>query len=109
MTVDTKQLAENALFLLQQDPSRYRSFGPYWYTIKALLKRYYTRDNLHLLGDYTDPEVVAAQPVHGSMDEVLLAACDWYRNHQAFGLGRAQFETDDGEVVHLLDQDAGGL
>ena len=108
-TMNPRLLAENVLFLLQQDPSRYVSFGPYWYTIKALLKQFYTRDNLFLLGDHVDADVVKAQPVHGSADEVLYAAVEWYRNHQAYGFGRREFETDDGEVVQLMDPDAGGL
>ena len=107
--INPQTLAASILQILQQDPASYRSFGPYWYTIKALLKRYYTRDNLSLLGDYVDPEVQAAQPVHGSADEVLAAAVNWFRNHQQFGLGRNTFETDDGEVIRLLDPDAGGL
>lgn len=107
--INPATLAASVLQLLQQDPSRYRSFGPYWYTIKALLKQHYTRDNLSLLGDFVDPDVQAAQPRHKSMQEVLAGAIGWYSAHQAYGLGRAEFETPDGEVVRLVDPDAGGL
>ena len=107
--IDPRTRAESTLLLLQQDPRRYLSFGPYWYTVKALLKRYYTRDNLALLGDHIDPAVQAAQPRHAGMAEPLTAACAWYSDHQAYGLGRAEFETPDGEVIQLRDPDAAGL
>ena len=55
-TPDPKTLAANTLLLLQADPSKYRTFGPYWPLMKSLLLRYYTRDNLFLLGPHVDRE-----------------------------------------------------
>ncbi|MEY8688469.1 MAG: hypothetical protein AB9M53_01135 [Leptothrix sp. (in: b-proteobacteria)] len=104
--IDPKTFAANTLQLLQDEPRRYLSFGPYWYLVKAVLKQFYTRENLMLLGDFTDPDVIAAMPVHDKLQDALAGAVEWYRNAEAYGLGRETFETPDGETVTLRDQDA---
>ena len=108
--IDTKALAASTLALLQQDPRRYRLWGVYWYLIKALLKRYYSRDNLHLLGDYRDPDVIARMPEHASLQEALEAAVEEYRQNASFNLDRTQVEDPvGGGTFTLIDQDAGEL
>ena len=74
--IDTKVLAASTLQLLQADPSRYRCFGVFWYLIKAVLKKYYTQDNLFLLGDYVDIEI-SSQP------QWLILADDHHLRQQA--------------------------
>ena len=69
---DLKTFAASTLELLQQDPRRYVNFGPYWYLVKAVLKKFYTRDNLHLLGDHVDADVVARMAALGC-DEIDIA------------------------------------
>lgn len=103
-------LAASVLALLQADPARYRSFGPYWPLVKALLKRQYSRDNLALLGEHVDPEAAAHMPPHANLSEALAAAVAFYNNHQAFGLGGNTFVDDEtGDTWELRDPDASGL
>lgn len=103
-------MAASVLALLQADPARYRSFGPYWPLVKALLKRFYTADNLLLLGDHVDREAAAHMPPHASLAEALAAAAAFYTDHQAYGLGGNQFvDEDTGDAWELMDPDAAGL
>lgn len=108
--IDQKTLAASVLDLLQTDPSRYVSFGPYWPLVKALLKRYYTQDNLSLLGPHVDREAAQRMPHHADLAEALEAAVEFHRNHMAYGMGSAQFVDDaTGDEWTLRDPDAGGL
>lgn len=105
--IDPKQLAASTLQLLQAEPARYRNFGVYWFLIKALMKRFYTVDNLYLLGNYEDPTVIARMPEHASLDEALTAAVEEFRQNSAFNMGSNVITDDDGEAFTLLDTDAG--
>lgn len=105
--IDPKQLAASTLQLLQADPRNYRNFGMYWFLIKELLKRYYTRDNLYMLGDYTDPTVTARMPAHENLQEALAAAVETYRVNAAYAMGASDFSDLDGETFALCDPDAG--
>lgn len=108
--VDRQQLAGSILQLLQTDPSKYRTFGPYWPLVKALLLKHYTRDNLFLLGPHVDREAASHMPPHVSLDDALRAAVEFHRNCAAYGLGTNEF-TDEatGDTWKLVDPDAGGL
>lgn len=108
MTAEPAKFAASALQILQADPRAYLSFGAYWYFVKALLKRYYTADNLFLLGDYEDQDVIARMPVL-SAEEMLAAAIETYQHNAAYNLGRNEVEDDNGETFILIDPDAGGL
>lgn len=105
--IDTKTFAASTLALLQEDPRRYRAFGVYWYFVKAVLKRFYTRDNLHLLGDYMDQSVIDRMPPHASLDEALAAAIEEYRQNATFNLGSNVVTDPSGEQFTLVDTDAG--
>lgn len=105
--IDPKTFAASTLQLLQQDPRRYRNFGPYWWLVKAVLKQFYTRDNLHLLGDHMAPDAEARMPAHANLAEALEAAAEEYRQNASFNLGRNQVEDGHGEVFTLIDPDAG--
>lgn len=108
--IDPKTFAASTLQLLQQDPRRYRAFGVYWYLVKAVLKKYYTRDNLHLLGDHVDQSVVERMPAHADLQEALAAATDEYRQNASFGMGSNWVEDPvGGGTFQLVDPDAGGL
>lgn len=107
--MDHQTFAESTLKLLQVDPSRYRNFGMYWYLVKALLKKYYTKDNFYLLGDYVDQTVTDRLPAGRSLDEALEAALSEYQWNAIYNMGRNTMTDDDGEEFILMDQDAGGL
>lgn len=103
-------MAGSVLALLQADPSRYRSFGPYWPLVKALLKLYYTADNLSLLGPATCRDAAEHMPPHANLQEALGAAVQFYRDHQAYGMGGNDFtDPQTGDRWVLDDPDAGGL
>lgn len=105
--IDPKTFAASTLQLLQQDPRRYRCFGVYWWFVKAVLKQFYTRDNLHLLGDYMAPDAEAQMPPHTDLQSALAAAVDEYQQNASFNLGRNLVEAPDGELVLIDDLDAG--
>lgn len=106
--IDPRTLAGSTLQLLQQDPRRYRNFGVYWFFIKALLKHYYTRDDLYLLGDYVDPDCLARMPECATDQEALQAAVQEYRQNAMFNMDGAEVEDPVGGGTFLLhDEDAG--
>lgn len=106
--IDPRTLADSSLQLLQQDPRNYRNFGVYWYFVKALMKRYYTREDLYLLGDHVDPDCLARMPEYATEQEALQAAVQEYRQNAMFNMGRAEVEDPVGGGTFLLhDEDAG--
>lgn len=108
--IDPKTFAASTLQLLQQDPRRYVLFGVYWYLVKRVLLKFYTRDNLHLLGDHVDQDVVQRMPPHADLQEALAAAVEEYRKNASFNLGGNEVEDlAGGGVFRLVDPDAGGL
>ena len=63
-------------------------------------------DNLHLLGDYMDPEAIARMPAHASLAEALEAATIEYRQNAAYNMRRQEVEDPTGGGVFLLhDED----
>ena len=108
--IDPKTFAASTLQLLQQDPRRYRLFGVHWYLVKAVLKQFYTRDNLHLLGDYVDTAVTDRMPAYANLNEALEHAVFEYRQNASFNMGRNVVEDPvGGGTFTLVDTDAGGL
>ena len=108
--IDPKTFATSTLQLLQDDPRRYRLFGAYWYLVKALLNKFYTRDNLALLGDNIDPAVAERIPHHENLQEALEGAIAEYRKNAQFNMGSNDVEDlVGGGTFALVDPDAGGL
>ena len=103
--IPPREVAANILQLLQADPRRYQNFGVYWYLVKALMKRYYTRENLYLLGDYVDETVVERMPKGLSVEQSLTAALNEYQMNFMTLLGADPVDPD-GEAFALFDQDA---
>ena len=107
MDINPQTYAASVRQLLAEDPKRYRNFGVYWFFIKALLKKFYTRDEMPMLGDYSDPMVVAAMPQHDNLADALRAAAEEYGRNAVYNLGRATVTGEDGEELTIFDQDAG--
>lgn len=107
--IEPKTFAANTLQLLQQDPRRYRCFGVYWWFVKAILKKFYTQENLHLLGDFQPGEPLEHVPLaaQDSLQSMLEAAVEEYRDNATFNLCRTVVEAPDGELVTMEDPDAG--
>lgn len=104
--INQELLARNCLALLQQDPAIYRSFGYYWWPIKRLLKRYYNRDNLYLLGDYEDKE--AAEKLSTMPEyQVLLAALVTHQDNRLHHMDSPYGHDLYGNPYTVVDQDAG--
>ena len=109
-TPHLKTMAASVLQLLQVDPSKYRTFGPYWPLVKELLKTHYTQDNLFLLGPSVDHEAASHMPPHASLGEAMRAAIEFHRNCAAYGMGTNEFtDPETGDTWRLVDPDAGGL
>lgn len=101
------QIAANIRKLLDSQPSAYRDFGVYWYFIKAFLKRYYTADNLYLLGGFEQPDVVARMPDYDRFEDAMHdALLTWRANHES-NMGSATSIAPDNEPVTLFDEDVG--
>lgn len=108
MTIDLKTLATSVLLLLQQDPRRYVCFGAYWWLVKALLRQFYTRDNLYLLGDFMPADAAERMPVHADVQEALAAAIEEYRTNLSFNMGSATVPDHvGGGGFEIHDEDAG--
>lgn len=103
---EIEQTMRNVLDILQTDPARYRNFGIYWWPVKALLKRYYTRDHLYLLGDYEDPDGASRVP-RVPLQEMLQRAFQEYAQNARFNLGRNIVSDAADEPYRIYDEDAG--
>jgi len=103
--IQPETFAENTLRLLQQDPRRYLNFGVFWFFVKALLKRYYTRDNLHILGEYMDPECMARMPEFATIQEAMQAALEEYGQNARYNMGRQEVEDPVGGGLFMLNDE----
>ncbi|HET7674764.1 MAG TPA: hypothetical protein VFL54_04515 [Gammaproteobacteria bacterium] len=101
-----QEVMRNVLAVLQADPRNYRKFGVFWWPVKALLRRFYTRDNLYMLGTFEDPDVAALVPNLG-LSDMLAAAFEEYEQNARLGLGSAEVQAPNGEAVRIYDPDAG--
>jgi hypothetical protein len=102
----TGQQARNIVTLLQKEPMYYRNFGVWWWHVKRELKRRgYDRDQLHHLGDFTDPSV--EHYYDGMTTEGLdNAAYEHQYAHTFHKYNGNMTNTPDGETYLIHDQDA---
>ena len=101
------QLAANIRKVLDNKPADYRNFGVYRYFVKAFLKKYYTKENLYMLGEYEQPEVVEKMPKYSNFEDAMHDALLMWRANWENNMGRAiSIDLDSDEVV-LFDEDAG--
>lgn len=96
----------NVVVMLQADPRNYKKFGVYWWPMKAILKRRYTKDHLFMLGDYM-PKDAEGLIEQGDLRETLQAAFQEYQQNDRYNLGRDRVETAHGEPYLVYDPDAG--
>lgn len=100
------ELVANILRILQADPRNYRNFGVFWWPVKALMREYYSADDLYLLGSYVDPGVAAMVP-SGSIEQTLGRALAEYAYNARYNSRRSQVANEEGEMVTIFDEDAG--
>ena len=105
MSVNPQNFAKSVLQLLQTDPRNYLNFGVYWFFVKDVLKRYYTRENLHLLGEYRDESVIARMPAFDSLEDAFQAAIAEYNHNATYNLGRNTVLDANDEPFLLNDED----
>ena len=105
---DPRIFAESVRALLNEDVRRYRNFGVYWFAVKAVLKRYFDRHEMPILGDYVDESVVSRMPEGLDLDGVLEAAASEYQENASFNLGRNRISDPAGEFFTLIDPDVEG-
>jgi hypothetical protein len=107
--VDVRAFVESARELLTENVLRYRNYGPYWFFVKALLRRFYSRHELPFLaGTYQDAGVSARVSHGGDLKAWLAGAVESYRHNASFNLGRNLVEDDDGDRFTLFDPDVEG-
>lgn len=103
---DIPTTLEAIVRLLQAEPKRFLLFGCYWWAVKRILKQHgYTRDNLYLLGSYTDPEAEGHLPAEPDAYLLALAIAEQARNaFHNWGSADVYF-PDTHEPYHLYDSD----
>lgn len=105
---DARTFAQSTRALLNEDWRRYRNFGPYWWFVKALLKRFYDRHEMPMLGAYEDPNAADLVPAGLTGEEVLALALETYRANAVLNLNSQRVENADGEAFILIDPDMPG-
>lgn len=108
MQPDPKLFAASTRALLNEDWRRYRCFGAYWWFVKALLKRFYDRHEMPMLGDYEDPNAADLVEANVTWQGMLEAAVETYRANAAFNLSSQKVEDVHGQPYLLIDPDMPG-
>jgi hypothetical protein len=107
--MDVQKALRNVMQQLQREPRRYRLFGIYWWPIKAQLKQAgYGLEQLFMLGSYQDADTAALVPAMG-LTATLRTAFEEYGRNASYPHPDRRVETPDGDLVTVLDEDAGGL
>lgn len=97
--------AHSVLQLLQKKPERYKTFGIYWWVVKAVMRHYYSRDNLYLLGKYEDRDGASRVPKM-TLQETLAHAIEEHRRNSQEGNLDGHVVDAAGEPYVLVDPDA---
>lgn len=105
---DPRVFAESVRALLSEDVRRYRNFGVFWFVVKGVLKRYFDRNEMPILGDYVDESVMDRMPKWLDLDGLLAAAAAEYQENASFNLGRNRVSDGHGEFFSLIDPDVEG-
>jgi hypothetical protein len=97
--------------LLENDPASYRAFGPFWWFIKRLLRRFYAQNRaLYFLGGSDEPEtrrrLAGLYPSESGMFE---AALHHYAAKVQYGevYDGESYWPDDESPYRLVDPDMG--
>ena len=87
---------------LRVDPLRYRDYGPWWWSLKALMNK-----AGYSLGDQADPLI--AKDYRGESDVETLIAADEFRTEylrtQMIYTNKFMLDGESGEFWTLYDQD----
>lgn len=105
MMINPERFARDTVQLLQTNPAAYRSFGVYWWPVKAILKHYHKRDELYLLGDHEDAAGADAVPRVG-LQEMLRLALEEHQRNMLDHLLPQWVSTPAGDPYLIQDPDA---
>ena len=89
----TYDQARNVATQLVADPLYYRNFGPYWWHVKAELKRLGFGEQLEFLGAYEDP----------SAKQFAVAEAPGDMTRTAFAFQRAAMTEGPNRNEHVID------
>lgn len=101
------QIAANIRTMLDNKISTYHNFGVYWYFVKAFLKRFYTIDQMPILGDFEEADVVARMPKYDNFEDAMHDALWFSRENMINNNGSNTTIGPDDEPVTLFDADIG--
>jgi hypothetical protein len=93
--------------ILEKDPEQYKTFGIYWWAIKAALAKYYNDKGAWFMGGYAD-QLALNRSWHNSLFRTVLAGAYYHGQHREI-TSDCDWTDDDGNDHHytLIDQDAG--
>ncbi len=101
-----RKIALGVASMLEAQPSLYKTFGVYWWAIKAALKKYYP-GKAWFMGGYFD-QLMYERAWHGSLFRTVLAATIYHGNHRLITSGHEYIGKDEEEYTYtLFDEDAG--
>ena len=101
------QIAANIRKLLDNNIEVYHNFGVYWYFVKAFLKKYYTREQMPILGDFEQADVAARMPDYDNFEDAMFDSLLFWRANFADNFNDATSIGPDDEPVTLFDEDVG--
>lgn len=101
------QIAANIRTMLDNKIAVYHNFGVYWYFVKSFLKKYYTIDQMPILGSFEQADVVERMPEYNNFEDAMHDALLFFRaNLEDNGNDATSIGPDD-EPVTLFDADVG--
>lgn len=104
-SVFLREKLANVANLIQANPLYYYHFGPYWWTMKALMRKYLPYTRYHFLGLQDDP-IMRKRYNFGSDIDNFFAAMIYQagRNHHLDP--NHLYEDENGEEQHFVSYDA---
>lgn len=92
--------------ILTKTPAQYKTFGVYWWAIKAALRKYYAGD-AWFKGEYFD-QLMYERAWHGSLYRTVLAGGLFHSQHRTISSSHEWTDADGNEREYtLIDYDAG--
>jgi hypothetical protein len=104
--LDPRATLKNILLILQRDPGAYRYFGIWWWPVKALLRATFGKQQLHILGNYEDPDGASRVP-ELPIEETLRAALKEFAINSRYPAPVNPVFDTEGEPYTLFDEDVG--
>lgn len=105
--IPTDQIAANIRQMLDNKIATYHNFGVYWYFVKAFLKKFYTIDQMPILGDFEQADVVERMPKYDNFEDAMHDALLFFRANMEHNGNDATSIAPDNEPVILFDADVG--